>query len=336
MKNKMLDNQKVITIIDITEQFSEKNPPNWLSEICKRSNGIEKLHYEIYDYVSLKLIPSPSEKILRESTIKIITNLIKQFNPSFKVKVFGSYAQSLDTKYSDIDMVIICDNEENGIESEFQLLTDIYDYFRSTNSFAPNDISLIPAKVPIIKAKVLETNVHVDVGINNIEGIEIADIILCHVSNEPILKYTILLIKEILRINQFNESINGGMTSLMLFEIVFYFFQETIKIKEKVNEINLGSFFISFLKFYSQEFKYQEFGISIFRGGKKYYKNMKYNMNYSNSNTLSVESCVNSNVDLGRNCTSYPDIMNLFKKIYEKLISSPGNTVSYLNEIGLL
>ena len=332
----MFDKEKIITIIDLTDQFHERKAPDWQSEICKSSIGIEKLHYEIYDYVSVKLIPSPTEKTLRELTIKKITSLIKQFNPSFKVKVFGSYAQNLDTKYSDIDLEILCDNDQNCIESEFQLLTDIYDYFRANNSFSPNDISLIPAKVPIIKAKLLETNINVDIGINNIEGIEIADIIFGHVSNEPILKYTILLIKELLRINQLNESINGGMTSLMLFEIVFYFFQETIKIKEKENEINLGSFFLSFLKFYSEEFKYQEYGITIFRGGKKYYKNMKYNMNYLNSNTLSVESCVNSNVDLGRNCTSYPDIMNLFKKIHEKLVCSPGNTASYLNEIGLL
>ena len=133
--------------------------------------------------------------------------------------------------------------------------------------------------MPIIRGRLIETDISVDISMNNPEGVYIADIIKSHISREPILRYTILFLKEILRNNKLNSAYNGGMSFFMLFEIVFFFFQKKLLILNSQYELNFGNFLIDFFKFYTKEFEHTIYGISVLNGGKTYLKNANFQFN---------------------------------------------------------
>ena len=311
----------------------KENKYRFQSELCKQTKGIDKLHFEIYDYVNTILIPNEEDLQKRKRTIQLISCIVKSFRQDLWISPFGSYAQGLDLKSSDIDIEVFNLKIAKGTGTKDDTLLKLYEYFESSNKFFP-DLQYIQAKVPIIIGRLIETNISVDISMNNPEGVYLAEIIKSHISSEPILKYTILLLKKILTNNKLNVVYNGGMSSLMLFEIVFYFFQQKVLTLDTQYELNLGNFLIDFLKFYTKEFDHTIYGISILNGGKTYLKNANFQYNLQ-SEYLSVESCINRDVDLGRFC-NYPEIYKIFADCYDKLtIALKENPHSFLELIGL-
>ena len=306
--------------------------PSYMSEICKNAKGITRLHYEIYDYVTNVLMPSDQDRIKRKKTVEIINSLVKNFRKDLWIIPYGSYAQELDLKSSDIDIAVFNMKITNGIDSE-DTLTPLYEYFKQSEKFYP-DIQLIYAKVPIIKGRVKNTDISVDICVNNTQAVYIAETIKGNIKHEPLLQYTIILLKKILKNYQLNEVYRGGMSSFMLFEMVFFFFQKKILTLESQIDLNLGNFLIDFLDYYANKFDNRTMGISVLNGGKTYKKNGRFAHNLK-SDYLSVESCLNIQVDLGRYC-NYPEIKNMFHTIHKELtFNVRDNCVSFLKEIGL-
>ena len=310
--------------------------PSWMTSNSKKKRGIAKLHYEIYDYVTNVLTPTEKNTAERKEAVAYLFDLIKEFNRNMSPYVFGSFAQGLDTINSDIDIAIAFD-EEKFFMSSFDALSHLYNFLGEKDI---GEMKFIDSKVPIIKITLKNTGIKIDIGINNIEGIEIAKVIRKHVTKEPILKYIIMIMKEILMQNNQNEVHNGGMSSFMLFHLVFYYYQQTFykdkktKIEqEMIQRTNLGSFFLGFLKFYS-EFDIKKKGISILKGGHLYSPNQKFALNHYGE-VLSLESCVDIGNDIGRHCTNFQEIAKLWKEIYTKLIKARGDIISFINLIGL-
>ena len=92
-----LSNQ-IFPIINKEKKYS------YQSELCKQAKGIDKLHFEIYDYVNTFLIPNEDDLLKRKRTIEIISFIVKSFRRDLWISPFGSYAQGLSLKTSDMDM----------------------------------------------------------------------------------------------------------------------------------------------------------------------------------------------------------------------------------------
>lgn len=310
----------------------EEPAPSYMSELCKNTKGITRLHYEIYDYVTNVLMPSVEDRIKRKKTVSIIKSLVKSFRKDLWIIPYGSYAQELDLRSSDIDIAVFNMKIIKGIDNG-DTLQSLYEYFKESNMFHP-DIEYIPAKVSIIRGKVKETDISVDICLNNADAIFMADTIRGNIKHEPLLQYTLILLKKILKDHKLNESYNGGMSSFMLFEIVFFFFQKRIRTLKTKYDLNLGTFFLELLDFYANEFDNSEKGISVFNGGEEYYKDSRFGYSLK-PDGLSVMSCLDEKVDLGRYC-NYPEIKQLFHDIHKELtFNLKDNCVSYLREVGL-
>lgn len=336
----------------IRKRFAHKksfflNP--WMTNNSIISTGIAKLHYEIRDYVDY-ITPSKEDVIKRKEIILLIESLIKSRDDDWSIKVFGSFSQGLSTIHSDLDIVIINNNVKSN-DSDLNMLLQIKEIIKKANQFKKTVV--IFAKVPIIKTTHKATMIKIDISVNKKNGIEAAEIIKGIITIEPILKYSIIFIKEILRRSNLNNASFGGMSSFLLFSIVFFYYQRCINkdrldfdtestssdwiiIDSYEDNIldNLGTFLIGFFKYYSTELKERKYAICLNTGGIEIAKNLKVNCTIHN-NLLYVENFQEEHNDIGKLCFLYHKIKSLFKKCLLSLYKSKGNTYSYLKDLGL-
>jgi non-canonical poly(A) RNA polymerase PAPD5/7 len=88
----------------------------------------------------------------------------------------------------------------------------------------------------------------------------------------------IYVLKYFLRQRKLNESYTGGISSFLLFNLLFAYIQYTTK--ENDSSIKtLGHLLTGFLQFYSFVFNYEEVGISIRHGGFFYKKSERLDNN---------------------------------------------------------
>lgn len=155
LKLTQIKNEKEIPL----QQLKRRIP--WMSEKTRVSNGLIKLHNEILDFYEF-IKPKEQENIKRDDTINLFKQLIQDKWPSWKVKVFGSYPLELHLPDSDIDLVVFKDNSSNRkYISDTEHLEMIYEELVKRNFV--NQIRLVDARVPIIKARCRITGICFDI-----------------------------------------------------------------------------------------------------------------------------------------------------------------------------
>jgi hypothetical protein len=87
-----------------------------------------------------------------------------------------------------------------------------------------------------LKATCTTTGINVDISVNRHNGYQAADLIKKILSRHKILRPVIILLKILLKKFSLNEAHSGGMSSFLLFHLVYFFF-----VKNKNNEINYSS-----------------------------------------------------------------------------------------------
>ena len=146
----------------------------------------ERFNNEIVDYV--EYITSKNDlDYKRNYTINILKECIQKKYKNWDVFLFGSVTQGISTVFSDLDFEIISEEYKNfKIESKDrdeinlkQILAIIRDDF---------DARIIPANVPIIKAKCKKTDIFLDISVNRTNGYEDSQIIGEIISKHIILK----------------------------------------------------------------------------------------------------------------------------------------------------
>ena len=207
--------------------------PDWMSEETEKIEDKNlRFSKEIIEYVNY-IVPNNTSLSMRRTTVQILKQIIERKRPEWKVYLFGSFRQGTSTVFSDLDFEIIIDNNSSrkkDIDELFFLMRIL-----KQNDFS-NNIRLIKARVPILKATCTETKISVDISVNRHNGYHAADLIKNILSRHKILKPIIIIIKILLRQYNLNESHSGGMSSFLLFHLVYFFY-----IKYKKGEINYSS-----------------------------------------------------------------------------------------------
>ena len=272
-----------------------KNNNNKKSNFSK--NFYTQLSLEISSYIS-SIIPKDENYKKRLLTISLLKSIIHSKFPFWNVFIFGSFYQNLSTIFSDIDFTIIT-NKKNEIIYDDLFYLNLIKNLLIEKKFGYN-IKIIKARVPIIKCVCIKTGINVDINVNRINGIKTGEIINKKIKENEIVKNNVILIKMILKLINFNECKEGGMSSFVLFNLVWFYYQFLMKNKMKKNvfiendinnnnnnnenddfsstnesndnnsenyELNYAKFFLGFLKFYGIEFNYFKYGISIRNGG---------------------------------------------------------------------
>ena len=211
---------------------NEKEIPLWMTnDLLNIRNTMERFNEELYQYVNY-IIPKNLSLNKRENTIEIFKKIINENQPNWKVVLFGSFSQNTSTVFSDLDFEIHI-NKNCSRRDDIKLLLYIMKILKK-NGFSEN-IMLIKAKVPILKATCNMTGIKVDISVNRDNGSRAAKEIRNILDKYKILKPSIIILKILLRNNYFNDGATGGMNSFLLFHLVYFFY--IIYIKRKQNNI---------------------------------------------------------------------------------------------------
>ena len=309
---------------------------------CHSLHGMLKLHYEIldfYDFIKL----TNSEIRARNKTYKEIKTIIEDNFPNYKCSLYGSFITELSLPDSDIDILITKKEEKNNNplkpdkneqNEETILLNDlesVYSVLGNKNIF--KDFKIIHAKVPIVTGIYNPTDVHVDISFCKKKGINDTEIIKNILNIYPEIKPLMLLIKYLIRQRNLNQIYTGGISSFIIFSLIYYYIADLRKqIEYKINNgekeqlLTLGHLLVGFFNFYAFEFNYEKFGISISKGC------YLYERNDGSKKNLSIKNFEDESYDMGANCYHYSKILDIFKLAAERLNYSEKNVVSYLKE----
>jgi predicted nucleotidyltransferase len=130
----------------------------WLTDKTKKLKGMFKLHQEILDFYEF-MKPTSEEDILREETVNKLKELIKTNWPEWRVKKFGSFPNKLHLPDSDVDIVILTEN--NSASEQLKILTGIEKKLYKADLV--DFIRVIEARVPIIRTRLKETKINLDI-----------------------------------------------------------------------------------------------------------------------------------------------------------------------------
>ena len=199
----------------------ENEKPEWMSiETQKIQNINSRFNSEIYEYVNY-IIPKNYSLSQRENTKQRLINIIRKYQPRWKIFLFGSFSQNTSTVFSDLDFAIISDVDSSR-KKDLNELIYIMKILRN-DGFSRN-IRLIRARVPILKATCSLTGINVDISVNRDNGYKAAKIIRTILSKYKVLKPTIIILKILLKNHNFNDAHTGGMSSFLLFHLVYFFY----------------------------------------------------------------------------------------------------------------
>ena len=214
--------------------------PDWMSAETKNIKNVnDRFNKEIQEYVKY-ITPKNISLIRRNNTLNLLSKIIKEYKPEWKVRLFGSFSQNTSHIFSDLDFAIMTNKNKYDHSSDIPSLKIIYNILIKKN-FCHN-LRLIRARVPILKGICKSTGISVDISVNRENGYKAAGEIRNILEKNPILKPVIIILKILLRSNKLNDAHTGGMSSFLLFHLVYFFYiwEQKNKINENNNETNIN------------------------------------------------------------------------------------------------
>ena len=181
-----------------------------------------------------------------------------------------------------------------------------------------DNIKKVGKNVPIIKAKCKEINIFVDISINQ-KGEKAANTIKNIISENPILKYVFIVLKNILKpcMNTFK----GGISSFLLFHLIYYFYFVSEKSKNVLYYVN------NFFNFYN-DFEYKLYAIKVFDGSCYRVVKKHEEKKLSVISLLDEEEC-----NVAARCYNYKKALECFDSILTEKLNGcfPQEILKFLN-----
>ena len=221
--------------ISIYDKKKELERPVWMKiETQSITNSNERFGKELMDYYNY-IIPHKFYLNERQNTIQNLTNIIKKYKPGWKVLLFGSFSQNLSTVFSDLDFCIMDNDETNSCRKrDINKLYNLMQILKREKFY--KKIILIKARVPILKLVCESNGINIDISMNHINGCQTGLLIRKILDKNFLLKPVTIILKVLLKMNDLNEASSGGMSSFLLFHLVFFYYN---KYKKEINEKNI-------------------------------------------------------------------------------------------------
>ncbi|GIY78869.1 poly(A) RNA polymerase gld-2 homolog A [Caerostris darwini] len=220
-------------------------------------------------------------------------DILRHKFPSSGLYVVGSSMTGLGVKSSDIDMcLMLTDSEVDQQKEAIGILHSVKFLFKKYRFL--HDIQVIYAKVPILKFVDLESGIEVDLNINNTVGIRNTQLLTSYSRIDKRLPPLVVLVKIWARCHDINDAKNNSLSSYSIVLMVIHYLQcrcrppvlpclqllqpdrflpdtdiRQLKLQEELpnfvseNYEDLGSLFIGFLKYFAEEFNFEEDVMSV-------------------------------------------------------------------------
>ena len=236
--NNIDDNENEFIFNSEDDNKNEKEIPDWMKpETQKIENVNKRFHQEIIDYADY-ITPKGESLTIRQKTFELFNEIIKKYRPEWKIALFGSSGQNTSTVFSDLDFVIINDMEpQNNPDFDLKEMYNLMNFLKKEEF---NNIRLVKARVPIIKATCMKTGINVDISMNKQNGCHAVTIIRKILTKYTFLKPCIIILKILITKFNLNESHTGGMNSFLLFHLAYFLYVHKLNLKNngEKNEYN--------------------------------------------------------------------------------------------------
>ena len=286
-------------------------------------SGILKLHYEIIDFYNFIKLTKKEENI-RYKVFNNVMEVINKHYPNYKGEIFGSFPQGLSLSNSDLDIFLYFKNCPNDKKEILKILSNILRILKQSGKF--RKIFLISAKVPIIKCLDKNSGIKIDISINKKSNYITNSYVKSIINKYPCIQYLTLLIKFYLRQRKLNDTHKGGISSIVIFNLIYAYILYAKKInKYNENIINLGSILIDFFEFFGYIFQYKNIEINNLCGG--FFKIR----NDNDSNLLYLNNPID-NQNMLKNTYNFERVILAFQNALNCLYTPNQPEKSYLSD----
>ncbi|WFD19091.1 polynucleotide adenylyltransferase [Malassezia caprae] len=217
-------------------------------------NAAEMLHAEIETF-SKWISPTPEEHSARVMVIQLLQHALHSEWPDADVRSFGSQDTQLYLPQGDIDLVVL--SKEMDQHSREHVLRRMAGCLRAHK--LARDIQVIArAKVPIIKFVCTLGLFHVDISINQANGLQAAQFVNRWLVKQPAIRPLVMVLKQFLQQRALSEVFTGGLGSYSVTLLVLSFLQLHPKLQrgEISASQNLGVLLMELLELYGKNFGY--------------------------------------------------------------------------------
>lgn len=231
------------------------------------------LHEEIVEFAA-KMTPLPEEHERCEKVIEILRKLTYDaFGRDVELAPFGSYANGLAARHSDLDLVItglLKPDTPEGFFGYKQVL--VWEHLEKLQKQIVNAPSLNVqtvefirhVKVPILKVA-LKDQIMLDISINDETGTRAASFVLEKVRQYPSLRPLCLVLKAFLKSYNLSAVKDGGLGGYALTNMVMAHLQETVKSDKAMHDF--GDLLIGFFLRFGRQFDPEKQAVSVRKGG---------------------------------------------------------------------
>jgi len=297
------------------DQVIPSNVP-WSREESWSRLPLVTLHNEILDFCDL-CFPSVKEQAMRDQVIEDITAAIHEVWPEAEVCVFGSELTKLALPTSDIDLTCLNFPEEPNKKhlhrvGEILKKKGLIDYLDVIDG----------AKVPIVKIRHKESQVHSDISFNQPGGMKTGNFVKNFMQKYPPIRPLLIVLKQFMHQRELNVTYTGGVGSFLLQLMVISFMQHHVRNAMKMGkpfQYNLGSLLLEFLELYGKTFNYVTTGISVRNSGSYFNKRNAGCVNVQRPGLICVENPEDPSADVGRNSFKILQIRRVFEHAFNRL-----------------
>ncbi|CEP64693.1 non-canonical poly(A) polymerase TRF5 LALA0_S13e00826g [Lachancea lanzarotensis] len=276
------------------------------------------LTLEIKDFVSY-ISPSQEEISLRNSTITKIRSAIKALWPDADLHVFGSFATDLYLPGSDIDCVV---NSSAGDKENRNCLYSLASFLKRRKLATQVEV-ISKARVPIIKFVEPESQIHIDISFERINGLEAAKTIRGWLTQTPGLRELVLIVKQFLSARRLNSVHTGGLGGFSVICLVYAFLQLHPRVLsgDISTDENLGILLIDMFELYGKNFGYDHVALSVQSDRASYLPKDRYPslQNPRTSFSLAIQDPGDPDNNISRGSFNIRDIKKAFAGAFDLL-----------------
>ncbi|KAK0184680.1 hypothetical protein F5146DRAFT_1074476 [Armillaria mellea] len=272
-----------------------------------------RLHEEIIAY-STYAQPTPEEVHIREKVFRYIENAVRGTIPGSRVGIFGSVVTGLTIPIPDLDLAIVAERMTTQRDIKRQLFR-LRDNFQRGRLIDDAQVRF-HAKVPIVRFTTRPEygSISVDIGVNNTDGILVAEMIKEYLAQMPELRPLALVMKGLLARSSFNDPAYGGLGSYAAVCMCISFLQINPPSE------SLGKVLTDMLYYYGVSFPYETSYISVREGQIL----LKSSATWCGTGDKLVIQCLkNPDKNIASSVGRTVRLRKIFKQAHAKLLEAP-------------
>mmetsp|Transcript_25127 Transcript_25127/g.32641 ORF Transcript_25127/g.32641 Transcript_25127/m.32641 type:complete len:405 (+) Transcript_25127:48-1262(+) len=313
--------------ISLKDDENEKNDADdspipksvpWFRKESYSNTPLVTLHNEMLDFCDL-VVPNTEEQEIRTRTIEDVKMVLLELWPDADIHVFGSEFTQLALPTSDVDLTALNVPEE----PRKRHLHRAGDHLKSKGIIDYLEV-IDSARIPIVKIRHKESQVHVDISFNQPGGLKTGAVVRKFMQKFPPVRPLLLVLKQFMLQRELNETYTGGVGSFLLQLMVINFVQHHLRNAHRTKkdfQYNLGALLVDFLELYGLTFNYVNTGISVRHNGSYFNKRQGGCFNAGRPGLICVENPEDPDLDVGKNSFRIMMIRRVFGHAYNRLVA---------------